>query len=74
MYCIGLSGEIPLFVIFEIGYIAADQLYLYEFNSPKLANLAVRVRGKIFIFKNKFVNICPSLAIFLGPQNGQHCF
>ena len=33
--------------IFENEHYAADQVYFYEFNSKKLANLALGTRGKV---------------------------
>ena len=44
-------SDLPLFAIFDIGHITANQVYFYEFNSKNSANLTVPVRQS-FYFQN----------------------
>ena len=47
---------LELFAIFENGHYSAEQIYYYDSNSKKLANLFARARHKVFIFHRDHKN------------------
>ena len=47
---------LALFAIFENGHYSAEQIYYYDSNSKKLANLFARARHKVFIFHRDHKN------------------